>query len=264
LSLISLMTDFGMKDGNVGVMKGVIWGIAPEVRLADLSHEIGPQNIREAAFVLDRHVFYFPENTVHVVVVDPGVGTKRRPIAAQIGPQRFVGPDNGVFTPVYERAEREGWPIKIVHTDKSQYWLLTISNVFHGRDIFSPVAAHWAAGVPLEDLGTPIDDPVRFELPRPQRTGTGLSGEVMHIDHFGNVASNMHRDDLAELGEVDVTLNGVTIEGLVSTFGERPSGDLIALYSSTDYLIVSVVNGNGAERVKAQVGDKIEVTRRGA
>lgn len=259
MSLISLMTDFGTRDGNVGVMKGVMWGIAPRAKFADLSHYIEPQNIRQAAYVLNRQVFYFPPNTIHVVVVDPGVGTKRRPIAAQIGSQYFVGPDNGVFTPAYERAERENWPVKIIHTDKPEYWLSVVSNIFHGRDIFSPVAAHLANGVPLEVLGTPIDDPVRILLPRPRRTGQGLVGEVTTIDHFGNVTSNIHRDDMADLGEVKVTLGEITIEGLVGTFGEGQPGDLVALYSSIDYLIVSVVNGNAAERIKARIGDKVEV-----
>lgn len=263
VSLISLMTDFSTRDGNVGVMKGVIWGIAPNVKIADLSHEIEPQNIRQATYVLNRHVFYFPPNTVHVVVVDPGVGTTRRPIAARCGSQYFVGPDNGVFTPAYERAEREAWPKQVVHLDKPQYWLASISDVFHGRDIFAPVAAHLAAGVPLEAVGTPIDDPVRLPWPRLQRTEQGRLGEVIYIDHFGNIASNIRRTDLADLGDVKVTLNGTTITGLVRTFGEREPGELIALYGSTDYLIVSVVNGSAATRLKAQVGDAVEVTRRG-
>lgn len=262
MSVISLMTDFGIRDGNVGVMKGVIWGIAPAAQIADLSHLIEPQNIHQAAYVLDRHAFYFPPGTIHVVVVDPGVGTERRPIALQCGVQRFVGPDNGVFTPVYERAGRENWPLKIIHTNKPDYWLPKVSDIFHGRDIFSPVAAHLAAGVPLEELGLPINDPVRISLPRPQRTEKGWIGQVVHIDHFGNVASNIHRDDLTGLGDVRVSLNGITIEGLVRTFGQRQPGELVALYSSTDYLIVSVVNGNGAERVKARIGDVVEVTAR--
>jgi S-adenosylmethionine hydrolase len=255
------MTDFGTRDGNVGVMKGVIWGIAPQAQIADLTHEIEPQNIRQAAYRLSQ-TFYFPENSIHMVVVDPGVGTTRRPIAAQIGPQRFVGPDNGVLSAVIERAEREQWPVRIVYLNKPEYWLPKVSDVFHGRDIFSPVAAHLAAGVSLEALGTLIDDPVRIPLPQPQRTETGIAGEVIHIDYFGNVASNIHRDHLAPLGEAKVTLNGVTIEGIGRTFGERQPGELIALYTSTDYLMVSVVNGNGAERLKARIGDKLEITPR--
>ena len=263
MSLISIMTDFGTRDGNVGVMKGVIWGIAPDVKIADVSQEISPQNIYEAAYVINRQAYYFPENTIHVVVVDPGVGTTRRPIAAQIGSQRFVGPDNGVFTPAYERAERENWPVKIVHTNKPEYWLPKISNIFHGRDIFSPVAAHWAAGVALEDLGAVIDDPIRVSLPRPQQTENGLVGEVIHIDHFGNVISNIHRDEMAGFGDdVTVKVSGTTFDGLVGTFGDGQIGDLVALYSSTDQLMVSEVNGDAATRIKAKIGDVVEVIKK--
>ena len=170
MSIITLTTDFGTRDGNVGVMKGVIYGIQPQARIIDLSHEIEPQNIHQAAWVLQRQVFYFPDNTVHVVVVDPGVGTARRPIAARVGTQFLVGPDNGVFTPLYERAEAEGWPLEIVHTNKPDYWLADISNVFHGRDIFSPVGAHLASGAALGDVGQTINDVIRMRWPKPQRS----------------------------------------------------------------------------------------------
>ncbi len=243
-------------------MKGIILGIAPEVSIVDVSHEIEPQNFRQAGYVLSRHVFYFPEGTIHVAVVDPGVGTARRPIAVQTGPQRFVGPDNGLFTRMYERAEKEGWPLKVVHLDKPEYWLSKISNVFHGRDIFSPVAAHLSRGVPLEEVGMPISDAVRVELPRVQRTDSGVFGEVLHVDHFGNIASNIHKSDLDDLNTARalVKLNNTTIEGILRTFGERPPGELVALFGSTEFLIISVVNGSAAERLKSKVGDKVEVT----
>lgn len=262
MSYISLTTDFGTRDGNVGVMKGVIYRIAPHAKIIDLSHEISPQNIFEAAFTLSGRAYYFPTNTIHIVVVDPGVGTVRRPIAAQIGAQRFVGPDNGVFTPLLMRAEREDWPVKIVHTDKPKYWLPEISNVFHGRDIFSPVGAHLAAGVLLEDLGTLIDDPVRIRLPYPKRTALGWVGEVIHVDHFGNVISNIRQENLAEMDDVNVMVCGTTIAGLVRTFGERAPGSLVALFGSTGYLLFSVVNGSGAERLQPKIGDVVTVTPR--
>jgi S-adenosylmethionine hydrolase len=264
MTVITLTTDFGIRDGNVGVMKGVIWGIAPDANIADISHDIAPQNIHQAAFVLTRHVFYFPENTVHIVVVDPGVGTERRPIAAQIGLQRFVGPDNGVFTPIYRVAEKEGWPVKIIHTDNPKYWRGEISHVFHGRDIFAPIGAHLAAGVPLDKLGTPIHDPVRIPLPQPKRTETGVVGEVIYIDRFGNIFSNIRRGELADLSDVEVSLCGMTIDGLVQTFGERTPGELIALYSSTSDLIIAEVNGNAGARIKAKIGDVVEVEKVGS
>ena len=147
MAIITLMTDFGMKDGNVGVMKGVIWGICPQAQISDLSHMIGAQNVREASLILSRSAPYFPKGTVHVVVVDPGVGTARRPMTAQIGDWFYVGPDNGTITLLLERAKKEGWPCKFVQLDQTKYWLPNVSYVFHGRDIFSPVAAHLANGV---------------------------------------------------------------------------------------------------------------------
>jgi S-adenosylmethionine hydrolase len=139
VSYITLTTDFG---ASPGVMKGVIWRIAPSMQIADLSHTIRPQDVRQAALTLARQVYSFPENTIHVAVVDPGVGTARRPIAAQIGPQRFVGPDNGIFTPMLQQAEQLSWPVRIVHTHRTTYWLPEVSAIFHGRDVFAPVAAH--------------------------------------------------------------------------------------------------------------------------
>jgi S-adenosylmethionine hydrolase len=262
MPILTLTTDFGLKDGNVGVMKGVIWRICPTAQIADISHLIVPQNIREAALILFRSAPYFPAGTIHVVVVDPGVGTARRPIAARIGVQYFVCPDNGILTPLLERAEEQGQTVEIVHLDKSNYWLPEVSRVFHGRDIFAPCAAHLAGGVPLRALGTPITDPVRLDLPKPVRTETGWRGEVIHIDHFGNVASNIHsehlRESQADKSGIIVKVCGVEIRGLVDTFGERPEGELIALLGSTGNLIVSVVNGNAAVRLNVKVGDAFD------
>jgi len=261
--VISLMTDFGIKDGNVGVMKGVIWGICPSAQITDLSHMVAAQNVREAAMIFARSAPYFPANSIHVVVVDPGVGTARRPMAARIGGQYFVGPDNGTITLLLEQAEKEGWPCEFVHLVRSEFWLSTISHVFHGRDIFSPVAAHLASGVPLRELGDLFDDPIRLELPRPQRTARGWRGEVIHIDHFGNLATNICAENMGEMlkhfGKLRVQLNDIQISGLVNTFGDRAVGELIALLGSTGNLIISVVNGSAAAFTKVAVGNPIEV-----
>lgn len=260
MSIISLTTDFGTRDGFVGVMKGVILGIAPDVHIVDISHGISPQNVKEASFVLARQAVYFPPNSIHVVVVDPGVGTDRRPIAAQIGEQRFVAPDNGVLTPLLELAEKDGLPMEIVHTNNPKYWLDNISHVFHGRDIFAPVGAHWAAGVPLADLGESIDDPIRLQTPRPRKVSNGLFGQIAHIDQFGNLISNIHRNDVGEAEVAQVEVYGEVVSGLVRTFGEREPGSMIALFSSNDFLTISVVNGNAAEELDAATGDPFEVT----
>lgn len=258
MSIITLITDFGIKDGNVGVMKGVIWKIAPRTHIADLSHTISPQNIPEAALILLRSAPYFPDGTIHLVVVDPGVGTQRRPVAARLGEQFFVGPDNGVVTMLLERVEAQDLPVHFVHLNKMRYWLPEVSHVFHGRDIFAPVSAHLSNGVPLSEVGSFINDPVRLALPRPQQTESGWLGEVIHIDHFGNISSNIRLEHLRRPVQVQVRLCGSTIDGMVETFGEQPPGALVALYGSTGNLIVSVVNGSAAEQLNAKVGDRVE------
>ena len=259
LTTISLLTDFGLRDGNVGVMKGVIWGIAPNARIADLSHTIAPQNIREASFTLLRSAFYFPAGSVHIVVVDPGVGTTRRPVALRIGSHFFVGPDNGVFTGVIGLGERNSWQFQAIHTDNPAFWRAQVSHVFHGRDIFAPVGAHLAAGVPFEQLGSPIEDLIRLPLPKPERTSNGWKGEVAHIDHFGNIYTNIHFDQLGENMQAIVTLGASTVKGLVRAFGEREPGELVALYSSTGFLMLSEVNGDAGARLKAKVADPVQV-----
>ena len=263
MTVITLMTDFGIKDGNVGVMKGVIWGICPTAQISDLSHMIQAQNIREAGYILVRSVPYFPKGSIHVVVVDPGVGTERRPMAAQIGDWFYVGPDNGTISGWLERASQEGWRTEFVDLNHPQYWLQNVSHVFHGRDIFSPVAAHLANGVALSELGVPFDNPVFLELPKPEKMEHGWQGEVIHIDHFGNVSTNIRIENLGEAVKekenIIVRLNKVEIIGMVDTFGERPPGELVALIGSTGNLGIGVVNGNAQERLGTKVGDRVEV-----
>jgi len=259
MKIITLLTDFGLKDGNVGVMKGVIWGIAPQVQIADLSHQISPQNIPEAALILLRSAPFFPDGSIHVVVVDPGVGTARRSIAAQIGEQFFVGPDNGVISMWLEREEKLNIVVNFVHLNRPQYWLPQVSNVFHGRDIFAPVAGHLAAGIPLMDMGAPIQDPVRLELPQPTRIRNEWRSQIIHIDHFGNISTNLRQEHLEGQNVDGVQLLTVNINGIVNTFGEKQPGDIVALFGSTGNLIVSVVNGNAANHLGAKIGDIVVV-----
>ncbi len=263
MTVISLLTDFGMKDGNVGVMKAVILGLAPQARLVDLGHLVPPQDVREAALLLGRSAPYFPDGSIHLVVVDPGVGTSRRPMAARLGTHAFVGPDNGVITKLLEYAEAGGWPTAFVQLDKPERWLPEVSPVFHGRDIFSPTAAALANGVDLKALGSPLSNPVRLVFPQPQPMPRGWRGQVDHIDHFGNVRTNMRREHVEAMGQLVVHLRGAAIEGPVRTFGERPAGELIALYGSTGDLVVALVNGSAAYRLGAAVGDPVEVVSRG-
>lgn len=255
---ITLMTDFGLKDGDVGVMKGVILDIAPQAVILDLSHQIAAQNIIEAAFVLKRAGFYFPEGTIHTVVVDPGVGTTRRALAARIGPYRFVGPDNGVSSWLVEQALEKNWPVAFYALDQPRYWLPEISEIFHGRDIFAPVAAHLANGIHLQDLGTQIDDPELIPFPKPQKSDKKLAGEIIYIDHFGNLTTNIRRRDLARSNRLIVRVLGVELHELDNTFGNKPPGSLVALFSSVGDLMVSVVNGDAAKQLGAKIGDPLE------
>lgn len=247
----------------MGVMKGVIWSVCPDAQIADVSHMIGAQNVFEAALILARSAPYFPPGTIQLLVVDPGVGTARRPMAARLGSSYYVGPDNGAITLWLERARAESWPIEFVQLDRPAYWLPDVSHVFHGRDIFAPIAAHLARGVPLGDLGSHFSDPVELELPRPRRLRRGWEGEVVHVDHFGNIASNITAQHLGEAledkGRLEVRVGGYEIHGLVDTFGERKENEVVALLGSTGNLIVAVVNGNAADSLGVGIGDALNV-----
>ena len=259
MTVLTLTTDFGVGDYEAGVLKGVIWQIAPDAKIAALSHAIAPHDITEAAILLWRAAPYFPDGTIHVVVVDPGVGTSRRGLAARLGTQYFVGPDNGLISMLLNNTEERGEQTEFIHLDQSRYCLPEVTPIFHGRDVFAPVAAHLAGGVSLSALGTSINDPIRLETPRPARTSHGWSGQVIHIDHFGNLATNLHFIQFNQPKEVIVHIKGKQVTGLSSTFGERPPGTLIALIDSSGSLAISVVNGSAAQFLQACLGDNVEM-----
>lgn len=259
MRIVTLLTDFGLKDGNVGVMKGVILDIIPNVKIADISHYIQPQNVQQGAVVIERASAYFPPDTVHVLVVDPGVGTARRAIAAHIGNQYYVAPDNGILTYVIKRAEDAGDAIEIVNLNQPAYWLPEVSNVFHGRDIFSPVGAHIANGVPLSRLGDPIDDVIRIRIPVVEVADNALKGEIIIIDNFGNLLTNILREHLDSIENPLFQVGDFQIKGLAQTFGSKKPGELVAVIGEANELTISVVNGNAQERTRAQLGDVIEV-----
>ncbi|HSN73828.1 MAG TPA: SAM-dependent chlorinase/fluorinase [Anaerolineae bacterium] len=256
MPIITLTTDFGLADGYVAAMKGVILSIAPQATLIDITHQIAPQNVREAAYVLHTALPYFPPGAVHVAVVDPGVGSARRPMAARVDGSFLVGPDNGVFTFALHGA---GQPAACLHLDNPAYWLPQVSRTFHGRDIFSPMAAHLANGVPLEALGTPIDDPICFDVRHPQREADGsLRGEVIHVDRFGNLVSNIPGDWLA--GRLwNVRIAGQQIIGPSLSYAEIESGQLLTLVSSNATLEVAVRDGSAAGRLGVAAGEPIDV-----
>lgn len=258
-SIITLLTDFGGAGVAVSEMKATILGLAPDARMVDITHTIEPQNIRDGARILSRSPFYFPDGTVHIFVVDPGVGTARRPMAARLGAHTFVGPDNGTLTLAMRRAADEGWPMQFFHLDQPRYWRPKISHIFHGRDIFAPVCAHLANGVPLAAFGPAFADPAQLPIVPVIHTPDGLRGEIIFTDHFGNCSSNIRAEDLNGVGDVQVRVRGATINGLSATFGERQPGELIALINHVGELEVAVVNGNAQQRFGVQVGDVVEV-----
>lgn len=257
--IITLTTDFGQSDYDAGVLTGVIWSIAPQARVVDLSHAIERHNILEAALLLERCSPYFPPETIHVAVVDPGVGTQRRGLAARLGNLSFVGPDNGLLTSLLERARSAGGPVEIVHLSQPRFWLPEVSAIFHGRDVFAPVAAHLANGAPLSELGSPIADPVLLDFPHPQRSAGGWRGSVLHVDAFGNLSTNLDHTHIPAKGLVRIQIAGTQIDSLVATFGDGLPGQLVALFDSSGRLCISVVNGNAASRLKAGAGDPLEV-----
>lgn len=265
MTVLSITTDFGIANGFVGVMKGVIYGIAPDVKIVDISQLISAQNVLEGAYAMWRAVPFFPRGSVHVGVVDPGVGTVRRPIGARLGDQYFIVPDNGLLTPLILDAERKGEAVEFVHLDNPKYWLPKVSNTFHGRDIFAPTGAHLAAGIPLKELGTPITDPIRLDMPRPEKTENGWLAHITIIDIFGNLTTDLPAEALALSPQGDgrrnvlIRIREREIDGIVDSYGHRQVGDLVALIDSEYYVEIAVVNGNAARTLGAQIGDVVEV-----
>ena len=262
MTVLSITTDFGITNGFVGTMKGVIYGIAPNVKIVDITQLVSPQDVREGAYAMWRAVPFFPPGSVHVGVVDPGVGTRRRPIGAQLGDQYFIAPDNGLLTPLILDAERDGKIVEFVHLDNPKYWLPKVSNTFHGRDIFAPTGAHLAAGVPLGELGPSITDPIRLDLPRPEKTENGWLAHVTIIDIFGNLTTDLPAEALEGRRDVLVRIHDREIEGIIESYGHREIGDLVAVVDSEYYIEVAVVNGSAAKLLGAQVGDVVEVIYR--
>ncbi len=284
--IITITTDFGISDGYVGVMKGVILDILPDAQLVDISHDIEPQNVRQAAYVLYTVYGYFPAHTVHLVVVDPGVGSARRPIAMRTPRGMFVGPDNGVFSYIMARSDE---PVDaLVALENPRYRLPWVSNTFHGRDVFSPAAAHLAAGVPIADLGREVHDPVRLSLPRLEVKEERVLGEVLHSDRFGNVITSigvfswpMNQERVLALApafssEVNppgdpsalqqlsaqrmlVRVKDETLLGVHRTYAEVERGSVLALVGSEGYLEIAVREGNAAQTLGLRPGDPVEM-----
>lgn len=258
--LITLLTDFGDRDGFVGVVKGVLLTRCPTARLVDLSHEVLPQDVLGGALILASAVDFFPPKTVHLAVVDPGVGTERRPLVIETRDFLLVGPDNGLLSLAAERS-----PVRrVVHLDRPEHFLSTTSRTFHARDVFAPVAALAASGLPLTRLGSEVENFERLSLPAPRRTDEGVEGQVIHVDRFGNLISNVRAEDLTGFrqSEVLISIRGVQISGLASNYSAVRAGRPLALWNSWGRLEIAVRNDSAARHLRARVGDRVEVRAR--
>jgi S-adenosylmethionine hydrolase len=258
--IITLTTDFGLSDHYAGVMKGVILSICPQARIVDISHQIAPFDIAEGAYLIAQAYPYFPPKTIHVAVVDPGVGTTRRPILAQAASQYFIGPDNGVFAMVYSR---EKYKARLISNQK--YFRKPVSRTFHGRDIFAPVAAYIAAGVPVASVGKLIDDVEHpaFEKPQPLDAGT-WAGRILKIDRFGNIVTNFHISGFPDLQHKTIALSigRQRIGTLSQTYAESAPGELFLIFGSSGYLEVSVSLGSAAKQLGCAAGAPAELSVR--
>ena len=274
---IVLTTDFGIVDAYVGVMKGVILSINPQASIIDLSHQVQPQNLQQAAFLLVAGHHYFPPESIHVVVVDPGVGTQRRILLLVTATARFLAPDNGVLSQVLlaHLPNPPNQPGLVAVPDdcsvyalsNSEYWLQPVSNTFQGRDIFAPVAAHLSLGVGPAELGERVEQVTWLPSPEPVQEGEVIRGLVIYQDHFGNLITNIPERLLPQADQVTVTIKGEIIRGLSRTFHDDPglSGkslagkSLLALIGSHGYLEVAVRDGSAALVLPAQVGEPVSV-----
>jgi S-adenosylmethionine hydrolase len=252
---IALLTDFGSSDVYVGIMKGVILTRCHDACLIDLTHGVPPQDVFAGALHLASAVPYYPEHTIFLAVVDPGVGSARRPLCIRSGSHCFVGPDNGLLWPA---AAQAGTP-EAFHLDRHQHWLPQPGSTFHGRDIFAPVAALLALGHPPEELGSPIADPVQLEVPRPLATPTGICGEVIYVDHFGNAVTNLRPKDLQNPPPSTVTfhLRDHALRGPETHYGAVPPGHAVVVLSSFGFYEIAINSGSAATTLGLERGTPI-------
>lgn len=269
-TIITLTTDFGLADAYVAAMKGMVLGINPGATLVDICHAIKPQDVAQAAFLLSTAYAFFPRHTIHLVVVDPSVGTARKAIVLRTPEFDFVAPDNGVLSYVIQpyvtgtvKTNRQN--IKVADgleafaITRPRFWRSPVSATFHGRDIFAPVAAHLSLGVPPSDFGEPIDSLTVLPLPRPSRAPDGtLLGRVLHIDGFGNLITSITSRDLpSDASKITVEVGKEVIRGLSRTYGT--SKGLLALIGSNDRLEIALKDGAAATFLHAEIGDDVKI-----
>ncbi len=258
MSVITLLTDFGHRDAFVGTMKGVILGICPEARIVDLSHGITPQRIEEGAFILRTAYPYFPDGTVHVAVVDPGVGGQRRALVVETPEYRFVGPDNGLFAHVFARET----DLRVISVTETRFMLPRVSNTFHGRDVFAPVAAHLTLGRSVTDFGPEIDDYHTGSITEPSVHGGGITGHVLHIDRYGNIITDIGESLFLETTRekrFQIRLAGLSLDRVCASYDEAEGGTALAILDSAGLLEIAVNGGSAAGLLDAAPGDRVDV-----
>lgn len=258
--VIALLTDFGTADHYAGAMKGVILGIAPDVTLVDITHDIAPHDVLAGALELAATYKYFPAGTIFVAVVDPGVGSARRGVAADTGDYRFVAPDNGVLTQVL----RETPAKKIVELTERRYARPTVSRTFEGRDRFAPAAAWIAKGTQFAALGRPVAEIHKLDIPQAETSADAIRGVVLRVDRFGNLVTNIDRKTVERFGQssaITIDANGQRISRLVATYAELPADGVGALFGSTDHLELAAPSSSAAERLSLSRGAVVTVTK---
>jgi S-adenosylmethionine hydrolase len=258
--VVALLTDFGTRDHYAGTMKAVVLGICPEATLVDITHDIPPHDVLTAALELAATFKYFPSGSIFLVVVDPGVGSPRRGIAADTGDYRFVAPDNGVLTAVL----RETPARRVVELTERRYARATVSRTFEGRDRFAPAAGWLAKGVDLSALGRSAGTVQQIAIPVPQVTGDLLAGEVLRVDRFGNLVTNIDRklfDRFAHANGIEISAASHRIGRVVATYAEAAPEEVCALFGSTDHLEIAVNAGNASERLNLSRGSPVTIRK---
>jgi S-adenosylmethionine hydrolase len=257
VNFITLTTDFGTRDWFVGTLKGVLLRLQPRAVIVDLTHEIAGGDIRAGAFALMAGHAFFPKGTVHVAVVDPGVGGPRRAIAVQTADYFFIGPDNGVLSFALRREK-----IKSIHAlENEKYFLKPVSRTFHGRDVFAPVAAHLSRGVAVQKFGPRVKDFVRLDWPGPRFRDGSVGGEIVHVDRFGNLITNIDAESLRVFGDqpCDVLAKRKRLCSVAAFYGAVPVGRPLAVLGSTGFLEIAIYGGAASERLALRPGDPVSV-----
>lgn len=261
-AIITLTTDYGTNDHLVGTLKGVILKINPDVTIVDITHNVTPFDLLDGALAIGSAYAYFPPKTIHVVVVDPSVGTERRPLLVSAANQYFVAPDNGVLSVIYER-EQENMVVR--HANAEHYYLQPVSKTFHGRDIFAPVAAWLSKGWQTASMGDEIQDFKRFAIPRPKTADGVVKGVVLRADAFGNLITNFRAEDLPEsavsAGEIKLQAGTQSITRLVDTFARGKNGEAIAYLGSSGYLEIGLNKGNAARTLGLGRGTAVVLSK---